>query len=39
MDFRILGPLEVRGESGALALGGAKPCAVPATLILHPDEP
>src|SRR3954471_2080934 len=39
MEFRILGPLEVRGERGALALGGSKPRAVLAVLLLHPNEP
>src|SRR5690349_75034 len=39
MEFRILGPLEVRGESGAVALGGIKPRAVLAVLLLHENEP
>jgi WD40 repeat protein/DNA-binding SARP family transcriptional activator len=39
MDFRILGPLEVRDELGAVALGGVKPRAVLAVLLLHADEP
>jgi WD40 repeat protein/DNA-binding SARP family transcriptional activator len=39
MDFRILGPLEVVGEGGAVALGGIKPRAVLAVLLLHPNEP
>ena len=39
MEFRILGPLEVRGESGAVALEGAKPRAVLALLLMHPNEP
>ena len=39
MEFRILGPLEVRNESGAVALGGIKPRAVLAVLLLHPNEP
>jgi WD40 repeat protein/DNA-binding SARP family transcriptional activator len=39
MDFRILGPLEVCGEHGAVALGGPKPRAVLAVLLLHPNEP
>src|SRR5215217_8094919 len=28
MEFRILGPLEVRGESGPVAVAGVKPRAV-----------
>lgn len=39
MEFRILGPLEVRNERGALALGGIKPRAVLAVLLLHANEP
>jgi predicted ATPase/DNA-binding SARP family transcriptional activator len=39
MEFRILGPLEVRGEFGAVALGGTKPRAVLAILLLHANEP
>lgn len=39
MEFRILGPLEVRGEQGALALGGVKPRTVLAFLLLHANEP
>jgi DNA-binding SARP family transcriptional activator len=39
MDFRILGPLEVHGDRGAVALGGVKPRAVLAVLLLHPNEP
>src|SRR5690242_3687021 len=38
MDFRILGPLEVRGERGVLPLGGPKPRAVMAVLLLHANE-
>ena len=38
MEFRILGPLEV-GERGAVALGGIKPRAVLAVLLLHANEP
>jgi hypothetical protein len=33
MRFLILGPLEVRGEGGALTLGGIKPRAVLAVLL------
>jgi WD40 repeat protein/DNA-binding SARP family transcriptional activator len=39
MEFRILGPLEVRGEAGGVSLGGIKPRAVLAMLLLHTDEP
>ena len=39
MEFRILGPLEVHGESGAVALGPIKPRAVLAVLLLHPNQP
>src|SRR4051812_12638188 len=39
MQFRMLGPLEVRGEAGAVALGGIKPRAVLAVLLLHANEP
>jgi predicted ATPase/DNA-binding SARP family transcriptional activator len=39
MEFRILGPLEVRGELGAVALSGIKPRAVLAMLLLHANEP
>jgi WD40 repeat protein/DNA-binding SARP family transcriptional activator len=39
MEFRILGPLEVHGARGAVALGGIKPRAVLAVLLLHPNEP
>ena len=38
MDFRILGPLEVHDERGAVPLGGGKPRAVLAVLLLHPGE-
>jgi predicted ATPase/DNA-binding SARP family transcriptional activator len=37
MEFRILGPLEVRDARGAVALGGPKPRAVLAVLLLHPN--
>jgi WD40 repeat protein/DNA-binding SARP family transcriptional activator/energy-coupling factor transporter ATP-binding protein EcfA2 len=39
MEFRILGPLEVQGERGPVALGGTKPRAVLAVLLLHRNEP
>ncbi|HEX2111122.1 MAG TPA: AfsR/SARP family transcriptional regulator [Gaiellaceae bacterium] len=38
MEFRILGPLEVRDERGEVPLGGRKPRAVLAMLLLHPNE-
>jgi len=38
VEFRILGPLEVRNESGLVELGGIKPRAVLAVLLLHPNE-
>ena len=38
MDFRILGPLEVIGDDGPLALGGAKQRALLALLLLHEGE-
>jgi DNA-binding SARP family transcriptional activator len=39
MEFRVLGPLEVDGASGAVAIGGSKPRAVLALLLLHANEP
>jgi DNA-binding SARP family transcriptional activator/outer membrane protein assembly factor BamB len=38
MEFRILGPLEVREEGRALRLGGSKQRALLACLLLHPNE-
>src|SRR5881227_2151335 len=38
MDFRLLGPLEVRSQGRALPLGGPKQRAVLALLLLHPGE-
>jgi DNA-binding SARP family transcriptional activator len=38
MEFRILGPLEVWHEGGEVALGGPKPRALLALLLLHPNE-
>jgi DNA-binding SARP family transcriptional activator len=38
MEFRILGPLEVRDESSEVSLVGRKPRAVLAMLLLHPNE-
>src|SRR5215207_3109641 len=39
MDFGILGPLEVRADGRAVALGGARPRAVFAVLALHANQP
>ena len=39
MEFSILGPLEVRADDHAVALGGIKPRALLAVLILHANEP
>jgi DNA-binding SARP family transcriptional activator len=38
MEFRILGPLEVWAEGGEVSLGGPKPRALLAVLLLHPGE-
>ena len=38
MDFRILGPLEVWHEGGEVAVGGPKPRALLAVLLLHANE-
>ena len=38
MEFRILGPLEVLEEGRPVALGGGKPRALLAVLLLHPNE-
>ena len=38
MDFRLLGPLEVVGDDGALALGGTKQRSVLAMLLLHANQ-
>ena len=38
MRFLILGPLEVRGEKGAVVVGGIKLRAVLAVLLLHANE-
>jgi DNA-binding SARP family transcriptional activator len=35
MDFRLLGPVEARDAGGPVALGGAKPRALLALLLLH----
>ncbi len=39
MDFRILGPLEVRREEAVVALGGPKQRAVLAMLLLRANQP
>ena len=39
MQFSILGPLEVRADGRTLALGGTKPRALLAVLLLHANEP
>lgn len=39
MEFRILGALEALNEHGTVALGGIKPRAVLAYLLLHAGEP
>jgi DNA-binding SARP family transcriptional activator len=39
MELRILGPLDVRAGGRTVALGGAKPRAVPAVLALHANQP
>lgn len=38
MEFRVLGPLEVRDGRGVLVLGGTKPRAVLAMLLLQANE-
>jgi YVTN family beta-propeller protein len=38
VEFRVLGPLEVRDNGRTLELGGAKQRAVLALLLLHPNE-
>jgi DNA-binding SARP family transcriptional activator len=38
MEFSILGPLEVRAGGRAVALGGTKPRALLAVLLLHANE-
>ena len=39
MDFRVLGPLEVRSDHGPVDLKGTKPRAVLAYVLLHANEP
>jgi len=38
VEFRILGPLEVISDGLALDLGGAKPRALLAVLLIHPNQ-
>jgi DNA-binding SARP family transcriptional activator len=38
MEFRILGPLEMSGAGGEVSLGGPKPRALLALLLLHANE-
>lgn len=38
MDLLILGPLEVRADGALVPLGGAKPRAMLAALLLHPNQ-
>jgi len=38
MEFRLLGPLEVRNGESVLVLGGAKQRALLALLVLHAGE-
>ena len=38
MEFGILGPLEVRAGGVVVALGGPKPRALLAVLLLHANE-
>src|SRR4051794_28675460 len=39
MEFLILGPLEVRDEHGSVTLGGSKPRAIVAVLLLNANRP
>jgi WD40 repeat protein/DNA-binding SARP family transcriptional activator/energy-coupling factor transporter ATP-binding protein EcfA2 len=39
MEFLILGPIDVRDGSTSIAVGGIKPRAVIAVLLLHANEP
>src|SRR4051812_37149850 len=39
MEFRILGPLEVRNDADVVALGGPLPRALLAMLLLHANQP
>jgi predicted ATPase/DNA-binding SARP family transcriptional activator len=39
MEFNVLGPLEVRRDGSVVALGGGRPRALLAVLLLHANEP
>src|ERR687898_3674480 len=39
MEFKVLGPLGVSREGRAVALGGGRPRALLAFLLLHANEP
>src|SRR5829696_7988272 len=39
MDFKVLGPLEVWRDGAVVAIGGPKPRALLASLLLHANEP
>ena len=39
MEFRVLGPLEVRRDDTTVAIPGGKPRALLAVLLLHADQP
>src|SRR3954453_9828153 len=39
MEFSILGPIEARRDGHGVALGGVKPRALLAVLLLHANEP
>ena len=38
LEFRILGPLQVWDQGGEVSLGGRKPRALLAVLLLHPNQ-
>jgi DNA-binding SARP family transcriptional activator len=38
MEFRVLGPLEMRGAAGIANLGGPRQRSVLATLLLHANS-
>jgi DNA-binding SARP family transcriptional activator/streptogramin lyase len=38
VEYRILGPIEVRKDGREIAIGGSKPRALLAVLLLHPNE-
>ena len=39
LEFGVLGPLDVRTDGRTVALGGARPRAVLAVLVLHANQP